>query len=94
MTLEDIVNELPAQFDKNQAAEVLQALGRSFGLQPELLRLDDSITTLNELDSWMLGSGQEKFSRWLATRGITTLESKPQTIRDLVLYVLASHAFD
>ncbi len=50
MTLEDIVNELPAQFDKNQAAEVLQALGRSFGLQPELLRLDDSITTLNELD--------------------------------------------
>lgn len=87
--IEEIIGDLPSQIDRDLAIETLQALGKSFGVAPGLLRLDDPIARLNAIDSWALGSGQERFSRWLTTRGITTMEPKPVTVRDLLLYVLS-----
>jgi len=89
LSIDETISGLPGQFDRNLAIETLQMLGRSFGVEPGLLRLDNPIAKLNALDSWSLGSGQEKFGRWLVTKGITTLETKPATIRDLALYVLS-----
>jgi hypothetical protein len=63
-------------------------IGKSFGLQPEILRLEDPIAALTAIDSWMLGRGQEGVERWLRDKGVTNLGSKPNTIRDLIIAVL------
>ncbi len=88
MALQDIVKELPSSVDRGEAENVLRAIGRSFGLEPETLRLDDSFSKLTALDSWTLGKGQEELERWLRANGVISLQSKPQTIRDLIVSVL------
>ena len=84
----EIVADLPENVDRGQASEVLQVIGKSFGVPPEALRLDDRISALTAIDSWMLGRGQEGLNRWLRSKGVTSLRGKPSTIRDLIISVL------
>lgn|SRR5574337_184200 len=88
VALQDIVKELPSSVDRSEAENVLRAIGRSFGLEPETLRLDDPFSKLTALDSWTLGKGQEDLEQWLRANGVISLQSKPQTIRDLIISVL------
>lgn len=92
LKLEDICNDLPEQVDKNQGIEILRVLGKVFGLQPELLRLSDSMSMLYEIDSWMLGMGQEKLERWLVVNGIPEFKSQPSTVNDFIISVLSVRA--
>lgn len=88
LSVSEIVNDLPAHIDRDGASELLQVIGTSFQLPPELLRLDDPMSKLMAFDSWVLGSGQEKLERWLEQKGVQALPEKPVTIRDLIVSVL------
>ncbi|WP_183421718.1 hypothetical protein [Luteibacter sp. Sphag1AF] len=88
MAISEIVRELPDGVDHRQAEEVLRAIGLSYGLKPENLRLDDPLSSLEAIDSWALGKGQEALAKWLKTNGIDSLQNAPETIGDLMISVL------
>lgn len=88
LAVAEIINDLPENVNRSDASEMLQAIGKSFGLKPEILRLDDPISALTAVDSWRLGEGQDELERWLKARGVNSLQSKPNTIRDLMVTVL------
>jgi hypothetical protein len=67
---------------------MLQVIGKSFRVQPGILRLDDPMSVLTAMDSWTLGHGQGELERWLRARGVSSLQRKPDTIRELILSVL------
>lgn len=83
-----IVKDLPVSIDRCEAENILRAIGRSFAVKPEILRLDDSFAALAAMDSWMLGKGQEDLEQWLRSNGVVNLQRKPQTIRDLIVAAL------
>lgn len=85
---EQILKDLPESISRDAASEVLQAVGKSFGIQPELLRLEDQMSALTAIDSWTLGKGQEELEDWLRSKGVESLRSKITTIRELILSVL------
>lgn len=85
MPTAEIVSGLPGTVARDDASEVLRVIGKSFRLQPEMLRLDDSISTLTAIDSWALGQGQEELERWLKSRGVGVFQHKPSTIRELIV---------
>jgi hypothetical protein len=84
----EIVKELPEDIDRTEAENVLRVIGNSFGLKPEILRLNDSFADLAAMDSWTLGKGQDELEQWLRANGVVSLQSKPQTIRDLIVSIL------
>ena len=88
LAVAEIVNGLPYSVSRSEASEVLREIGKSFRLQPEILRLEDPIAALTAIDSWMLGRGQEGLERWLRDKGVISLGSKPNTIRDLIVAAL------
>jgi len=88
LAVAEIVSDLPETVGRDEASEVLQAIGKSFGVQPEILRLDDPMSALTGLDSWTLGHGQGELERWLRARGVSDLQRKPNTIRELIVSVL------
>ena len=90
MATAEIVGELPKNIDHDQAEEVLRAIGTSYGLKPECLRLDDSLSELDAIDSWVLGKGQEALEEWLKVNGVTSLQGSPKTIRELIVSALTT----
>src|SRR5436309_8259014 len=44
---------------------VYEALGRSFSLDPRLIRPSDSFKDILAFDSWTLWMGQERMEKWL-----------------------------
>ncbi len=88
LAVAEIVSDLPDAISRDEASEVLQVIGKSFRLQVECLRLDDSIAALTAIDSWALGHGQEELERWLKAKGVKSLPRKPSTIRELIVSVL------
>jgi hypothetical protein len=68
-----------------------QALGRAFEIDPRVLRAEDSLRSLDELDSWDLGHANEVLNEWLADElHITQLKGTPTTIGELVTAVETS----
>lgn len=90
IAISEILQELPEGVDRHQAEEVLCAIGLSYGLKPEDLRLDDSLSKLAAIDSWMLGKGQEALEKWLRSNGVDSFQNSPETIHDLIISVLPS----
>lgn len=88
LAVAEIVDGLPDNVGRSEASEVLQVIGKSFGVQPEILRLDDPMAALATIDSWTLGHGQGELERWLRARGVSSLRRKPNTIRELIVSVL------
>ncbi|HEX7817224.1 hypothetical protein [Dyella sp.] len=90
LLLSEIVKGLPPEVPQKEAFDVLTKVGESFGVQPELLRLEDSISTLTGMDSWRLGRGQEIFEAWLRGLGVNRLPNDLKTIGDLIAAVASS----
>ena len=88
MPVAEIVSGLPQTVGRDEASEILQVIGKSFRLKPEILRLDDPISALTAIDSCVLGEGQEEFERWLESKGVRSFQQKPSTIRELIVSVL------
>jgi len=87
-TLAEIVSDLPEIVRRDEASEVLQVIGKSFGVQPEILRLEDPMSALTAMDSWRLGYGQWELERWLRAKGVSSLHRKPNTIGELIMSAL------
>jgi hypothetical protein len=88
LPVSEIISELPANIPKKNASEILTKIGELFGIPAGVLRLDDSVSMLTEMDSWKLGEGQEKFEAWLKAQGITHLLKETKTIGDLVISII------
>jgi hypothetical protein len=88
--LSEIVKGLDPVAPPNEALEVLTKVGKSFSIQPELLRLEDSISALTGMDSWRLGEGQGMFETWLRGRGVVCLPKDLKTIGDLIAAMASS----
>ena len=67
------------------ASQLIHAVGVAYRIDPGLLRLDDLLTDLAKLDTWDLGSGQERLEKWLRARGIASALADVRTLRDLAM---------
>jgi hypothetical protein len=86
IAVDKIGEELPGQ--SKTAFEVIQAVGVAYRIDPGILRPDDDLLTdLAKLDTWDLGSGQERLEKWLRARGIVSPLTDVRTLRDLVVHV-------
>jgi hypothetical protein len=70
--------------------QVLRAVGDAYSLDPRLLRPEDQLSKLLNMDSWVLDAGTEKLNKWLRAAGVATAETRVSTVLDLVLLVEAS----
>jgi hypothetical protein len=70
---------------------VFRALGEAYSLDPRLIRPDDSLKRLLDMDSWVLDAGTEKLNRWLNSIGVEDITVKPVTVLDLLLLVEIKH---
>jgi hypothetical protein len=64
---------------------ILGELGKALGLNPGVLRLNDTFDQLFGLDTWNSGHGQDVFEEWLTKEfGKLDRTEKPRTIGELV----------
>jgi hypothetical protein len=78
---------VPMDGESRVASELIQAAGVAYRIDPGFLRLDDSLADLAKLDSWDLGSGQERLEKWLRERGVTSPVGEARTLRDLIAHI-------
>lgn len=84
LAISELLNSLPGDLDRDQAGALLGEVARCFRLKPGMLRLDDALSSLVAMDSWMLGEGQEDLESWLRGKGIVNVEKMPSTVGDLI----------
>jgi len=70
--------------------QVLVAIGDAYSLDPRLLRPEDQLSKLLDMESWVLDTGTEKLNKWLLDAGVATVEARISTVLDLVLLFEAS----
>jgi hypothetical protein len=70
---------------------VYEALGRSFSLDPRLIRPSDSFKGILAFDSWALWVGKERMEKWLTDNFELTEAGAPiGTVTDLLWLVQGS----
>ncbi|MCS6304870.1 MAG: hypothetical protein H8K07_14595 [Nitrospira sp.] len=67
--------------------QVFHVLGDAYLVDPRLIRLDDSLRSFSNADSWQLDVGTEQLNKWLQSIGIKEIETQPNTVLDLLLLV-------
>lgn len=84
---------LPSEVRNRVSAEVFNEVwskvGDAFSIDPRLVRPDDTLKSLNAIDSWNLGKGGDALSQWLENKQL----GKPpalETVLDLALWIEAS----
>ena len=84
--LEVMGSQVGASLSADVVSEVWTEIGTAYGIDPRLIRPDDTLKHLAAIDSWDLGQGGDKLNDWLRTK---KLEGKPQitTVKDLALWV-------
>lgn len=84
----DIYSSVDKKISFDTFSEVLNVLGNSYSVNPQLLRPTDSLQKIHKMDSWSLGAGDEKMGQWLMDKGIKDVdENKLYTISDLMVLV-------
>jgi len=67
---------------------VLNIIGQSYKLDPELLRPSDELKLFYDLDSWDLGEGTETINELVIKEfGLTYFDVKPKTILELIIEI-------
>ncbi len=87
ISLEEIQKSVDDKVSLHTFTRVFRALGEAYSIDPRLIRPDDSLKTLLDMDSWVLDAGTEKMNQWLAQDGIDEGARKPATVLDLLLLV-------
>ena len=84
--LDVLVNQVDASLSADVVSEVWTEIGAAYGIDPQLIRPDDTLKGLAAIDSWDLGKGGDKLNDWLRSKN---LAGKPQitTVKDLALWV-------
>ncbi len=63
---------------------VLTNLGHGYGLDPNLIRPHDRLQPFYDLDSWSLGLGADRITKWLTEEGVTGIDTQPSTVLELI----------
>jgi hypothetical protein len=88
LAISELLNSLPENIDRDKAGALLSEVAKCFRFRPGMLRLDDSLSSLMAMDSWVLGKGQEDLEDWLKERGISGFENMPSTVGELISVVV------
>lgn len=72
--------------------QVYRAIGDAYSLDPRLVRPDDPLKRLLDMDSWALDAGTEKLNVWLRATGVEAERRQIPTILDLLVLVEQSKA--
>lgn len=70
--------------------QVYRAIGDAYSVDPRLIRSDDSLKKLLDMDSWVLDAGTEKLNERLRALGVEEEEQRISTVLDLLLLVEAA----
>ena len=81
-----LATQIDASLSADVVSEVWTEIGAAYGIDPQLIRPDDTLKDLAAIDSWDLGNGGDKLNDWLRSKN---LSGKPQitTVKDLALWV-------
>jgi hypothetical protein len=84
--LEKIHAPVKDQVSFETLSEVLSLLGRSYGIDPGLLRPTDTFVELAKIDSWTLGKAEDDVGEWLKAKGVEA-PRQLDTVLDLAMCV-------
>ena len=70
-------------------SDVWNVIGKSYDLNPQIIRPTDTFHELSKADSWLLGKGEDDLSEWLDRKGIERPPSL-HTVLDLATWVQAA----
>jgi len=87
VSLEELHRSVADRVTPEVFAQVFRALGEAYSVDPRLIRPNDSLKTLLNMDSWVLDAGTDKLNQWLAQVGINESSRQPSTVLDLLLLV-------
>lgn len=87
LSFEEIQSSMAPGISLNTLAPVFDVLGEAYGVDPRLIRPDDSFKSFFDLDSWTLDAGTEKINKWLTSQGIQKTNGQLVTVFDLLLLV-------
>jgi hypothetical protein len=66
--------------------EVLEAIGKAYGMDPRLIRPTDTFSELGKADSWVLGKGEDDLTAWVDRKGLGR-PTRLQTVLDLATWL-------
>ena len=65
MNLEEIHRSVASNVTLDTFTKVFHALGEAYSVDQRLIRPEDSLKKLLDMDSWVLDAGTDKLNRWL-----------------------------
>ena len=66
--------------------ETWEVLGESLGFDARMIRPSDRLEVLGQVDSWSLGSGNEKIEKWLEEKHVPDTVSA-ETVLELAILI-------
>lgn len=67
--------------------QVFIALGAAYSIDPRVIRPQDPLKALLDMDSWSLDGGTEKMNKWLQSVGVNGNAAPSSTVLDLLMLV-------
>lgn len=87
LSFEEIHKLTNSQVSLHTLTRVFTMMGDCYRINPQLIRPEDRLKQLFDLDSWTLGLGTERVNTWLAEEGVTASGDQIVTILDLLHFV-------
>lgn len=87
IALQEIHSSVANQVSLDTLTLVFRMLGDAYGVEPRLIRPEDSLKRFLDSDSWRLDIGTEKLNKWLQSIGIKEIDTQPATVLDLLILV-------
>jgi hypothetical protein len=87
--LADIHRTVQDQISIGVFNEVWSKLGELFSIDPKLIRPDDKLKKLADIDSWELGRGEDALRQWIAQKDVGT-PPVLDTVLDLARWIEVS----
>lgn len=87
LDLQEIHRPVASQVSLDTLTLVFQKLGDAYGVEPRLIRPDDSLKRFLDSDSWSLDIGTEKLNEWLQSIDVKEFDVQPKTVLDLLILV-------
>ncbi len=86
LPLEELHTELKENISFEVFREVWTAVGKAYGIDPKLIRPNDTFLELSKMDSWVLGKGEDNLAEWLDKKGLGR-PVNPKTVLDVATWM-------
>jgi len=87
--LTEIYSEVQDQISQEVFNEVWSKVGDAFTINPRLIKPDDTLKALSNIDSWDLGEGEDVLGQWIEQEQLGKLPTLT-TVLDLARWVQTS----